>query len=87
MRPKSANCAVPHLLEKANCAAECGENCQIVRRNCGKYSLKVRHFQLTFGSNWQQLCINNVVGRPDQTPEQQKQQKHRPAWPRVSEFL
>ena len=89
MRPKIANCAVPHLLKKANCAAECGENCQIVQRNCGKYLLKcksaviVRHFQLTFGSNWQQLCINNVVGRP----EHQKQQKHRPAWLRVSEFL
>ena len=35
MRPKIANCAVPHLLKKANCAAECGENCQIMRRNSG----------------------------------------------------
>ena len=93
MRPKIANCAVPHLLEKANCAAECGKNCQIVRRNCGKYSLGksaviVRHFQLLFGSKWQQLCINNVVDRPDQTLEHQKQQKHHPGtWPRVSEFL
>ena len=40
-----------------------------------KSAVIVRHFRLTFGSNWQQLCINNVVGRVDQTPEHQKQQK------------
>ena len=28
-----------------------------------------------------------MVGRPDQTPEHQKQQEHRPAWPRVPEFF
>ena len=53
MRPKIANCAVPHLLEKANCAAECGENCQIMRQIFTKSAVIARHFQLTFGSNWQ----------------------------------
>ena len=70
MRPKIAHCAVPHLLKKANCAAECGENCQIMRRNCGEYSLKCGDcaaFSVNFGSNWLRLCINDVVGRPDQT--------------------
>ena len=75
-----------------------GELCGRVRRklsNCAaklrqifpKNAVIVRHFKLIFGSNWQQLCTNYVVGRPNQTPEHQKQQKHRPAWPRVSEFL
>ena len=64
----------------SNCAAK-------LRQIFTKSAVIVRHFQLIFGSNWQQLCINIVVGRPDQTPEHQKQQKHRPAWPRVSEFL
>ena len=47
----------------------------------------MRHFQLIFGLNWLQLCINDVVGRPDQTSKHQKQQKHRPARPRISEFF
>ena len=64
----------------SSCAAK-------LRQIFTKGAVIVRHFQLTFGSNWKQLCINNVVGRPDQTPEQQKQQKHRPASPGVSEFL
>ena len=64
-----------------------GELCGRVRRklsNCAaksrqiftKCAVIVRHFQLIFGSNWQQLCINNVVGRPDQTSEHQKQKKN-----------
>ena len=84
MRSKIADCAVPHLLKKANCAAERGENCQIIRRIFTGNAVIVRHFQLIFGSNWLQLCIYDVVGRPDQNSEHQKQQKHRPAWPRVS---
>ena len=39
---KLCGAALQHLLKNANCAAECGENCQIMRRNCGEYSLKVR---------------------------------------------
>ena len=50
-----------------------------LRRTLTKSGVIVRHFQLTFGSNWLQLCVNDVVGRPDQTPEHQKQQKQRPA--------
>ena len=68
-----------------------GELCGRVRRKLSNYAAKLRqiftksavivqHFQLIFGSNWLQLCINNVLGRPDQTPEHQKQQKHRPDW-------
>ena len=30
MRSKIENCAVPHLLKKAKCAAECGVNCHIL---------------------------------------------------------
>ena len=60
-----------------------------LRRIFTKSAVIVRHFQLIFGSNWLQLCIiiNDVVGRPDQTSNQEKKQKHRPARPRVSDFF
>ena len=58
-----------------------------LRRIFTKSAVIVRHCQLIFGSYCLQLCINDVVGRPDQTFKQQKRQKHRPARPRVSEFL
>ena len=75
-----------------------GELCGRVRRKLSNYAAKlrriftksaviVRHFQLIFGSNLLQLYINDVVGRPDQTSKHQKQQKHCPARPRVSEFF
>ena len=80
--------------------AKKGELCGRVRRKLSNYAAKlrriftksaviVRHFQLIFGSNWLQLCIiiNDVVGRPDQTSNQEKKQKHRPARPRVSDFF
>ena len=53
----------------SNCAAK-------LRQIYTKSAVIVRHFELTLG-------LDNVVGRPDQTPEHQKQQKHRLAWPRV----
>ena len=33
MRPKIANCAVPHLLEKANCAAKIVKLCDEIAAN------------------------------------------------------
>ena len=72
--PKIANCAVPHLLKKANCTAECTENCQIMQQICSKYSPKVRCLcDIFIGSNWLQLSLNDVVGHPHQTYKHQKQ--------------
>ena len=69
-----AYCAVPHLLIKPNCTAECGENCQIMQQICSEYSPKVRCLcDIFIGSNRLQLSINDVVGHPDQTSKHKKQ--------------
>ena len=58
--------------------AQKGKLCGRVRRKLSNYAEKLRriftksavivwHFQLIFGSNWLKLCINDVVGGPDQT--------------------